>query len=324
MAYQVDTDCVNAKDRVDYWREVICDQFVPLNVAPQDGPAMTGRLTATSIGPLEVRDLGATPHQFNRTAPLIRRSPEDYFKIGIMERGRSLWVQDGREAVLDRGDFVLYDSTRPYSVVMGGPFRLTVCMLPKRLLPLRASELREVTAVRMSGNDGAGALVRPFLRELTKHAAEYHQATSDSLALSVAELITAVVRSRPEFPMHDLDQVNPLLSQVRTYIDDHIADRDLSPHSVAAAASISVSYLHKLFSYTDTTVAGYVREQRLQGCWRDLQDRNLDHLTITAIGARWGLPDPAHLSRLFKSRFGMTPQDCRHGLAGAVTIGKSW
>lgn len=318
MTYQVDTDAVDIKERIDYWRELISDQFVPLKVAPQHGPELTGRLSACSVGSLELRDLSATPHEFTRTNSLIRRSQEDYFKIGLMETGSSLWVQDGREAVVNAGDFVLYDSTRPYSVMMNEPFRITVCMLPKRLLPLRTSELHEVTAVRMSGSQGAGALVTPFVHALARHVDEYQDATSEALAHSVADLVTAVVRGRPEFSMHDLEQVNPLLSQVRAYIGDHIADRNLSPASIAAAAAVSVSYLHKLFSETDTTVAGYVRELRLQGCRRDLQDDKYAHLTITSIGARWGLPDPAHFSRLFKARFDMTPFECRRGLASAA------
>lgn len=37
------------------------------------------------------------------------------------------------------------------------------------------------------------------------------------------------------------------------------------------------------------------------------------------IGARWGYPDPAHFSRLFKSAYGVGPRDYRyHADAGRV------
>jgi AraC-like DNA-binding protein len=37
---------------------------------------------------------------------------------------------------------------------------------------------------------------------------------------------------------------------------------------------------------------------------------------VAAVGARWGYPDPAHFSRLFKASFGLSPRDYRasHGL----------
>jgi AraC-like DNA-binding protein len=32
---------------------------------------------------------------------------------------------------------------------------------------------------------------------------------------------------------------------------------------------------------------------------------------VAAVGARWGYPDPAHFSRLFKATYGMGPRDYR-------------
>ena len=61
-------------------------------------------------------------------------------------------------------------------------------------------------------------------------------------------------------------------------------------------------------------MASYVREQRLQGAHRDLTTSLVDE-RINVICTRWGTPDPAHFSRLFKGRFGMTPGQAalRHG-----------
>ena len=40
---------------------------------------------------------------------------------------------------------------------------------------------------------------------------------------------------------------------------------------------------------------------------------------MAAIGARWGYPDPAHFSRLFKSVYGVSPRDYHyHAEAGRV------
>ncbi|GAA5122507.1 helix-turn-helix domain-containing protein [Haloechinothrix salitolerans] len=311
MTYRTDTGDVGVRDRMEYWRDAICEQFVPLRVEPSRDTVLRGKVAASSLGPLEIRDLTATPHHFVRTSTLIRRSDEDYVKVGMMELGSSVFVQDGREAVLQPGDFVLYDSTRPYSVAMARPFQIKVCMLPKRLLPLREAELTRATAVALPGSEGIGAVVRAFVRELAGTADSCSPGTGEALALSVADLVTAVVRGRSEASPAIDEGLNPLLVGVRAYIRDHLADRNLSPASIAAASSISVSYLHKLFAQTDTTVAGYIRELRLQRCWRDLRDPRLSQLTVTAIGMRWGIGDPAHLSRMFKARFGMSPIECR-------------
>jgi AraC-like DNA-binding protein len=39
---------------------------------------------------------------------------------------------------------------------------------------------------------------------------------------------------------------------------------------------------------------------------------------VAAVGARWGYPDPAHFSRLFKATYGMGPRDYRASHAPAA------
>jgi len=65
--------------------------------------------------------------------------------------------------------------------------------------------------------------------------------------------------------------------------------------------------LHKLFERHETTVAGWVRRRRLERCRRDLVDPALRSRPVSAIGARWGLANPAHFSRLFRAVYGLSP-----------------
>ena len=66
------------------------------------------------------------------------------------------------------------------------------------------------------------------------------------------------------------------------------------------------------------TVAGYLREQRLQGAHRDLTTSLLDE-RIHVVCNRWGIRDPAHFSRLFKRRFDMTPGEARVAARGTLS-----
>ena len=68
---------------------------------------------------------------------------------------------------------------------------------------------------------------------------------------------------------------------------------------IAAANHISLRYLHKLFEPQPSTVAGFIRERRLERCRRDLADPSLAHVPVRAIALRLGFPDPARLNRLF-------------------------
>ena len=102
----------------------------------------------------------------------------------------------------------------------------------------------------------------------------------------------------------------PLL-RIHAFIEQHLGDADLTPGLVAAAHYISVRYLYRLFDTQGTTVASWIRQRRLERCRRDLADPALDALPVSAIAARWGLPDAAHFSRLFRRTYGQPPAEYR-------------
>ena len=87
-----------------------------------------------------------------------------------------------------------------------------------------------------------------------------------------------------------------LLHWTYAFIDERLGDPKLSPGMVAAACHISLRYLHRLFQEPGATVAGWIRQRRLEGCRRDLTDPALVSRTVAAIAGRWGFGSPAHFS----------------------------
>jgi AraC-like DNA-binding protein len=99
--------------------------------------------------------------------------------------------------------------------------------------------------------------------------------------------------------------------QITAYIERHLGDAGLAPGDIAAAHHVSTRQLHKLFHAQGTTVSGWIRERRLEHCRRDLLDARYASRPVASIGARWGYPDAAHFSRLFKGAYGLSPRDYR-------------
>ncbi|MCF7551034.1 helix-turn-helix domain-containing protein [Pseudonocardia sp. WMMC193] len=304
----IDTSAVAENDRLDFWRSTVCDNFVALDVTPTPGGLVTGRVTAANVADTHLRRISSVPHTFVRTEGQVRRADEDYLQIALARRGRTLIVQDGREAVIGPGEFVLYDSSRPFTFATTDSFEYSVCLHPKRDLPLSAAEMAASTAITFDGRRGIGALLPPLLSSLDRAVAEdLPEAGEAALARTIGDLFVALVRSRVPDGAPNLHLV-----RARAYIAAHLGDPDLDPAQVAAACAISVSYLHKIFADADESVAGSIREQRLQGAWADLRT---PHLSIGAVGARWGMPDPATFSRAFRSRFGCSPREHRQAHA---------
>ncbi|WP_228083499.1 helix-turn-helix domain-containing protein [Streptomyces profundus] len=98
---------------------------------------------------------------------------------------------------------------------------------------------------------------------------------------------------------------------MQSYIREHLGDSELTPRSVARAHHISLRYLHRLFHQHGLTVAAWIRQQRLEGCWRDLTDAAMFAHPIQAIAGRWGFTDSAHFSRAFRAAYGLPPSHLR-------------
>jgi AraC-like DNA-binding protein len=309
--------------RFEYWKHVLSDTFVPLEVSSPSGDAdFLGRLRGCDLGSLRLIEVHAEPHTAHRTARLTRVAPAGCYKIGVQLRGSSVLIQDGREATLTPGDFTFYDTDRPYTLAFSDPHRMLVLVFPRDMLGLPQSRLAALTATRFPGQAGGMAsLIGPFLGQVADLLDEVEGGgvgVGLRLAGNVVDLLGTVLAERLDRVPAEPDAVHrALMLQITAFIEDHLAEADLAPGQIAAAHHISLRQLHKLFHASGTTVAGWIRQRRLEHCGHDLRDPRCATRSVAAVGARWGYPDPAHFSRLFKSTYGVGPRDYRasHGPA---------
>lgn len=302
---QIDTADRPARERVDYWRASVCDQFVPLAVEPGGG-SLQGRVAGRDVAETRLRRMRATSHTFQRRTRDIRAEDPGVLHLLCQDRGRVTVEQDGRTASLDQGDLLFYDSSREFSVQTSNDFQFTICLLPKRLLPLPERLLKDCTARVFSGRDGVAAATAALVTTMARHATTTDPTQELALQHAMVSMYVAMMAqdgiggSPP----------NVHLSLAKSFIARNLGDPDLCLTDVAAACNLSLSYLHRIFAHDGTTVASYLREQRLQAAHRDLSSTAVDE-PIIQVAQRWGITDPAHFSRMFKKRFGLTPGELR-------------
>jgi AraC family transcriptional regulator, positive regulator of tynA and feaB len=115
-----------------------------------------------------------------------------------------------------------------------------------------------------------------------------------------------------------------LFSRIVRHIESRLAEADLGPHSIASAMGISVRHVHRIFSRRGSSVADWIRLQRLSHCRSDLLDSRQRQRSITEIAFSWGFNDSAHFSRSFKEQFGECPRDFRaHSQRRSVELNHS-
>lgn len=315
MPASFDTATLPAPDRFDAYRQAISSTFVPLIAGrPAEERRFYASIASSKVGPIQVSEVAGAPHVVMRSHRLVDNAPAEYYKIGLQISGTGVLRQDDREAKLEPGDFAVYDTTRCYELEFRTDYRMLVVMIPRPLLPVPLGQMARLSARTISGGSGMGAVVFPFLVGLRKVLDAWDGTVGTHLGDAVLDVLAAAFSAelangstRTPTTRHAA-----LLSDIRMFIERHLSDPELSPESVAAAHHISESYLQKLFASTGVGVSGWIRQRRLEKCRRDLAAAYNAHKPVAAVGARWGLTDPSHFSRLFKSAFDLTPGEYRN------------
>ena len=314
MAILIRTSDIPAAQRLDAWRSVVCDTLGPLDLRVDPDAPLRGEIGAGQLGPVSVgRVQTSTPHSVYRTPGLIRRDSPELYRVALVMSGAAGLRQDGRVAHLRRGEFTIYDFTRPYELAYDSGVQLAVFSFPREMLALEADLVARLTAVPITADGGTGALTAPLLRRVALDLDSYLPASAARLSTVVMNLVTTAVAEHADQAgsLSAESRERTLLLRIHAFIEQHLADAELTPGLIAAAHYISVRHLYRLFELQGTTVAAWIRHRRLERCRKDLADPALSAVPAGAVATRWGLPDPAHFGRLFRRTYGLPPAEYR-------------
>lgn len=295
-----------------HWKHLVAESFVPLVARTADVDGFRGQMRARVLDRLSIVEVTATSHEVHRTPTLVSQANQRYFKLNLQLEGTGLLVQDNREALLQPGDLAIYDTNRPYTLAFEEQARVMVVMFPCDALSLPADYVGQLAAIRMDAT-GMGGIVGQFLRQLSSNLQVLDGPSGSRLAANALDLVATMLHAEMDMAPDRMKPQALLAVSAREYIDANLSDPRLSPAGIAAAHFISTRHLHNVFHESGTTVAGYIRTQRLDGARRDLRDPLHAALPVGAVAARWGFLDAAHFSRTFRDAFGVSPSDWRRG-----------
>lgn len=307
------TDIVEARDRLSYWIEAVCNTYVQLECdTPQRDRVFNGTIEANRLATLGLSRVTSSPQWVRRTPQKIARATEDYFLVSIQTKGRGKIVQDGRIADLAPGDFALYDSTRPYELIFDEPFQQHVLQLPGAVLRGRLRNTETLTARKVCGDRGAGHLMIGMIETLAADIDTLEAGSVAAIAESVENILVAGLCSLPGTADPAVSQLTAYhRDQIKTYVLRHLRDPQLSVQAIAAHLRLSSSTIYRAFAGEPISLNSWIWNQRLDGAKRDVCDPALAGRTITEIAFGWGFNDAAHFSRIFRARFGCSARELR-------------
>ena len=112
--------------------------------------------------------MSSEPHAVIRSAEKIRSSYDDDFVVNLAVRGRVMMTQQRFDAVLQPGDFAVYDSALPCQIACPDPFRQIVLKIPRDMYTAHCLLPGGGPAAVVRGDHGVGALFGKPLWQATE------------------------------------------------------------------------------------------------------------------------------------------------------------
>jgi AraC-like DNA-binding protein len=313
MQHVLSTASVDPARRLAYWVDMVCDTYVQLDCDPPEGAsAIEGEIAADTLATLRLSRVTATAQHVRRTPAKLAASTDDYFLVSIQTRGRGRVEQDGRVALLEPGDFALYDSTRPYDLRFDAPFQQFVLMLPGPTLRSALRGTEALTATTVSGQRGAGHLMIGMIRTLASDIDTLAPESAAAVADSVSQILVAGLAALPAAKRPAVSHLTAFhREQIKALARERLRDPQLSVAEIAARLRLSPSTLHRAWVGEPCSLSDWIWAQRLDAAQRDLCDPACAARSVSEIAFGWGFSDAAHFSRAFRARFGCAPRELR-------------
>ncbi|RKF26899.1 helix-turn-helix domain-containing protein [Micromonospora globbae] len=315
----VDTTVVPPADRFPLWLEMAGRVSAPVAFTSDHADDFRGHARMVDLGGIALTRFRYQSLVGQRTPRLIRQADPEVYQIALATSGTCAISARRRDTALPVGDFTLVDWGRPHDLEHLGdnardvPAASATAVIPRARLPLSPDKVDRLTAARLSGSEGPGALLAQHLHRITRHPEEFRDSDVPYLADVTISLVSALLArhldAEDALPVDVRERT--LLARISDFIDRHLDDPALSPQAVADAHHVSLRTLHRLFQTEEQTVAATIRRRRLERCRRDLADPLLRHRPVHLVARRWGFTDKAHFSRAFRSAYGMSPQAYR-------------
>jgi AraC family transcriptional activator of tynA and feaB len=306
------------------WNDFVDEKFGVSSVSIGDEANFAGDIRCSSLGFLTLAQIRATHELGERSRAQVARARNEHFVIVLLRSGRLKITQAGRECALSPNMFTLFDCNGPYTFHHVEPTEVLDIIVPASAIRARFKEPEAHVAQPRSADSGLGRVMADMLRSLAREAPQIPEKAADDCARRVADMMGILFDSAgyDGLPIAESAVQSAIYRRCVVFIENNLDDLQLDPAKIAAAAGISLRYLHKIFHGSGESVGDCVRRLRLARSYDDLADLRKSHVKIKEIAFRCGFKNPTHFSDAFKDHHGRSPSEVRRAASVGEHSGK--
>ncbi|MGZ5784261.1 MAG: helix-turn-helix domain-containing protein, partial [Croceibacterium sp.] len=312
MLVRFSTDDLKPSDRVGFW----CDYFAKQahSITPGEIPD-PGAFHAEARGPVAgefaLLDITAGFERVQRTAADVARDKTEAFFIRRFRRP-VIWRAGPRSTPVDLvhepGDFCVSSTEWRFDAESKGAVSFAMLVVPQAALSPLLAGGRLACPFRLAGASPLGSLLGAAMDAAKMQAPLLADELGEAVLRNLCGLVALACGTSEEGTEQGRDSLRSAqLAAAKRHIDLHLADSGLTPASAAAALSISVRQLHRLFEPSGSSFARYVLRQRLLQCRDTIGGATGTGRSVVDIAFGWGFNSMATFYRTFVSEFGSPP-----------------
>lgn len=297
---------------IDEWGTKMSSVFYNYEMSTARSEKFQANIKYRRMGSITFALIRAQPHQAQRAmAPTAGLAVDDRFSLSLQLEGHSTVSQHGKTRDLDPGDYCTYDPGAPYVRGFDEPTTSLVVLFPRAFLLLPENVLHEASALVIKPSQATlPALYSQLLVGLSGQLDTLDAHSGFRTARATIELLsTSLITALQADSLATNSTADQLRLAVLDFVNEHIADRDLSVGKIAAHFYVSTRYLFQLFS--GQGIAQLIRDRRLTLAESKLTDPSLRWMTIAQIAESCGFLNANYFSRVFREHYGLAPAQYR-------------
>ena len=292
-----------AADRHEAWVNRHWPSLAPIfRTAPLE-PFDT-RSETLRLGDLSIVFATITAQRWTRDRSMLRSGDPDALLVAITASGQAQGVMGERGFRTASGSVQLTDTTQPSSHESTAS-RTILISVPRPIATARGFDPMALHGRVLPSI--AATMLGPHVLGLRAAAPELTEADGEVAATTFLDMLGLAITTSERRAQPAARGAASALA--RAAIESNLGEPSLTIAGLCRQLGISRTSLHRLFD-DEGGVQAYIRGRRLEAVRRSLLDPQCRE-PVYAIAERLGFSDAAHLSRLFRARYGQSPSEFR-------------
>lgn len=292
---------------VQQWSDIASKNFLELDIESSRGSRFFTSALIAQFGDSIAAELHLTATRVLRPRITAENGPMPCFKLYWQLEGESRICQGSQDTRLRKGMWSVYDTTREYCIESSEYSRSLVLLVPQHESRGWSPAVAALAGRAMSGGGTAHIVLSSLsalLRDPTPLDMDSQHALQDATVSLLERALANQARQYLDAPTQETDL---RMQRAIRMISERLADPGLTADVVARELGMARRTLYNLFTAAGLTPRAYIQQARLDWACQMLTQPAWRDAPVAEIARHAGFADPAHFSKVFASRHGVSP-----------------